>query len=126
MYKVREASSLTTSSHHLPYLLGQLWDNQHGGNGEVEAGKGKIIRYSNGQPTRFNFKKKFARVPNVQITPILTNRQGKFQNFYVYLLHPTGGPPADEAGFYLGIFSDPGVSIDFEYFATDIYEDNES
>lgn len=107
------------------YYQGQLFDNQHGGIGDIEAGKGSITRYANGQPTRFNFKKKFDRVPNVQITPINTNRSGKFHPFYLYLLHPTGGPPTDEGGFYLGIWSDPGVSINFEYSAVDIYEDGE-
>jgi hypothetical protein len=106
--------------------VGQLWDNQHGVNGTVEAGKGQVTRYANGQPTRFTFKKPFERTPNVQITPILTNHHGAFQNFYFYLLNPSGGPPADKEGFYLGIFSNPGNSIEFEYFATDIYEDDGS
>ncbi|QRD90603.1 hypothetical protein F9C07_2159054 [Aspergillus flavus] len=101
---------------------GRLWDIQHGVEGEVEAGKGQITRYSNGQPTRFTFKKRFQRTPNVQITPILTNRHGTFNPFYLYLMSPSGGPPADEDGFYLGIYSKPGVSMDFEYFATGIYD----
>lgn len=111
---------------HCSYCLGHLWDNQHGVEGEVEAGKGKITRYANGQPTRFTFKKRFVRTPNVQITPILTNRHGPFQSFHLYLLHPSGGPPADEDGFYLGIFGNPGTTIDFEYFATGIYEGEDS
>jgi hypothetical protein len=90
-------------------------------NGEVEAGKGQITRYANGQPTRFTFKKEFARTPNVQITPILNNRPGAFQSFYLYLLNPTGGPPVDKTGFYLGIFSNVGNTVEFSYFANDIY-----
>ena len=83
----------------------------------MEAGKGQITRYANGQPTRFTFKKKFENTPNVQITPILTNRQAPFHNFWVYLLHPSGGPPTDEEGFYLGIYGNPGTTVDFEYLA---------
>lgn len=64
-------------------------------------------------------------MPNVQITPILNDGKAKFNPFYIYLLHPTGGPPTDETGFYLGIFGNVGMSVSFEYFATDIYEDGE-
>ena len=85
-----------------------------------------MTRYANGQPTRFTFKKPFPRTPNLQLTPILHNRPGTFQNFYIYLLNPSGGPPVDKDGFYVGMFSNPGVSVDFEYFATDIFEDNEA
>lgn len=106
--------------------IGQLFDNQHGVNGEVEAGKGTITRYAHGQPTQFNFKKKFSRTPNVKMTPILNNRGGAFHKFLLYLHNPTGGPPAYETGFYLGIVSCPGNSVQFEYFATDIFEDEES
>ncbi|KHN94834.1 uncharacterized protein MAM_07253 [Metarhizium album ARSEF 1941] len=101
---------------------GRLFDNQHGVIGEVEGGSGQIQRYADGKPTRFNFKKSFSRAPNLQITPILTDRQGAFHSFYLYLLHPSGGPPVDKDGFYLGIFSDTGNKVDFQYFANSIFE----
>ncbi|KAJ5883093.1 uncharacterized protein N7473_009979 [Penicillium subrubescens] len=103
----------------------QLRDDLHGVNGEVEAGKGQITRYANGQRTRFTFKKPFARTPNVQITPILSNRSGAFQSFYLYLLNPTEGPPVNETRFYLGIFSSVGNTVQFSYFANDVDGEDE-
>ncbi|KAL4810809.1 hypothetical protein BDV18DRAFT_155423 [Aspergillus unguis] len=103
---------------------GQLWDNQHGVSGYVEAGKGRITRYSDGQTTRFTFKEPFSQTPNVQITPILPGGPEKpFHTFYLYLLSSTGASPVDKNGFELGIFSEAGETIEFEYFATDIYEE---
>jgi hypothetical protein len=60
-------------------------------------------------------------VPNVQITPILGGQYEAFRNFWLYHLHPTGGPAVDESGFYLGICGDTGQTINFEYLAIAVY-----
>ncbi|KAK2590799.1 hypothetical protein QQS21_011520 [Conoideocrella luteorostrata] len=101
---------------------GKLRDTRHGVVGFAEEGKGQIKRYSNGQPTRFTFKKRFQVAPNVQITPIFPNPQGAFRTFFLYLLHPSGGPPVDTEGFYLGIFTDVDATVDFEFLAVEIHD----
>ncbi|KAF9761557.1 hypothetical protein IL306_003780 [Fusarium sp. DS 682] len=101
---------------------GQLTSVKHGSIGEVEAGKGQIQRYADGRPTRFEFKTKFDRVPNVQITPSLPDKNGAFRNFWFYLLpNVAGSNPVDESGFYLGMFGNPGESYEFEYLAVAVY-----
>ncbi|KAF4343959.1 hypothetical protein FBEOM_2066 [Fusarium beomiforme] len=101
---------------------GTLTSVKHGAIGEVEAGKGKVTRYADGRPTRFEFKTKFDRVPNVQITPVFPDKNAGFRNFWFYLLPKDAGTnPVDESGFYLGMFGNPGESYEFEYLAVAIY-----
>ncbi|RGP71224.1 hypothetical protein FLONG3_7174 [Fusarium longipes] len=101
---------------------GTLTSVKHGAIVEVEAGKGKVTRYADGKPTRFEFKRKFNGVPNVQITPSLPDKNGAFRNFWFYFLPKDAGTnPIDESGFYLGMFGNPGETYEFEYLAVGIY-----
>ncbi|KAI1112126.1 hypothetical protein F5Y14DRAFT_453420 [Nemania sp. NC0429] len=73
--------------------------SEHGVAGHVEAGIGRVTRQWDGAATRFNFQRKFERVPHVQITPDLRrDPQGMFQQFWLYFLS-NGALIVDREGF---------------------------